>query len=100
MQKENLVPAKEFCVHHHIEINFIYALEEFGLVEIVNEEDDVFIPAEHIGELEKCIRLHNELNINMEGIDVIQRLLKKLEATEDEMNRLRNELRFYQPYHQ
>lgn len=95
MQRENLVRAHEFCIHHRIEISFIYSLQELGLVETVYEDDDVFIPSQHISDLEKCIRLHQELNVNVEGIDVIQHLLKKLEATENEMNRLRNELQFY-----
>jgi hypothetical protein len=99
MQDDSLISANEFCVHHHIEINFIYSLQEFGLVEIINEGENIFIAANHIGELEKYVRLHYELNINMEGIDVIQRLLKKIEATQREMSQLRNQLSFYQPYH-
>lgn len=97
MQKDNLVQANEFCMHHHIEMSFIYSLHEYGLVEIQNEGDEVFIPTDQLCTLEKLVRLHYELDINMEGIDVIQHLLQKLESTQEEMAQLKTQLKFYQP---
>ena len=95
MQEENRVPANELCAHHNIEISFLYSLQEYGLVEITHEGEEVLIPTDQLSELEKFIRLHYELDINLEGIDVIHHLLKKLEATQEEMAQLRNQLKFY-----
>ena len=94
MQEENRIPANEVCAYHNIEIGFIYSLQEYGLVEITDDEE-ALIAADQLSELEKFICLHYELNINLEGIDVIQHLLKKLEATQQEMTSLRNQLKFY-----
>ena len=41
------------------------------------------------------IHLHYELDVNIEGIDVIHHLLKKLEEAQDEIGRLKSKLRFY-----
>lgn len=95
MQKENLIAANELCLQHNIELKFIYLLQEYGLVEVTTIEEDVFIAAHQLRDVEKIIRLHYELNINLEGIDVIHHLLKKLEAAQDEINDLRNQLMFY-----
>jgi len=95
MQEENLIPANEFCLHHNIEINFIYSLQEFGLLEVISTEETVFIPENQLTELEKMVRLHYDLNINMEGIDVIRHLLERIEAAQHELNELKNELRIY-----
>jgi len=96
MQEESLVPANEFCMHHNIEMGFIYSLQEFGLVETTTEGENIFIPAGQLCALEKFVRLHYELDVNMEGIDVIRHLLEKLETTQEEITRLKNQLKFYQ----
>lgn len=95
MQEQNLIPANEFCLHHNIEINFIYSLQEFGLLQVITREESVFIPENQLTELEKMVRLHYDLNINMEGIDVIRHLLERIENAQQELNELKNELRIY-----
>jgi hypothetical protein len=39
--------------------------------------------------------MHYELDINLEGIDVICHLLRRLEATQQEVDQLRHQLKFY-----
>ena len=85
MQKENLIPAGEFCLHHNIELSFIYSLQEYGLIEITTNQEGTFLSANQLNELEKLMRLHYELDINFEGMDAIINLLKKLQATEEEV---------------
>lgn len=95
MQEHELISAKEFCTHHEIEMEFIYSLQEYGLIEVIKNEDDDYLSSDNLIELEKIIRLHYDLNVNMEGIDVILHLLKQLEDAQKEMNELRNQLKFY-----
>jgi hypothetical protein len=95
MQNKSLIPANEFCLHYQVEMNFIYALQEHGLLQTINENDNIYIEVEHVCELEKMIRLHYELNVNIEGVDVILNILKNLEASQKENIRLRNQLNFY-----
>jgi hypothetical protein len=95
MEEKKLIPASEFCIHHRIEINFIHSLQDYGLIEIISEEGNEFLDEEKLSDLEKIVRLHNELHVNMEGIDVALHLLEQLEATHKEIRTLRNQLKFY-----
>ena len=93
--EEQLIPAQEFCIHHHIEMNFIYSLREYGLIDVISNEGNDYLSTEKLNELEKIIRLRYDLDVNMEGIDVIMHLLNQLEAAQQEANELKNQLRFY-----
>jgi hypothetical protein len=94
-QERELIPASEFCLHYHVEMNFIHSLQEYGLLETVVQEENIFIPTARLCELEKLARLHYDLNINMEGIDVILHLLQRLQEAQHEAAGLRNKLRMY-----
>ena len=96
MQKENLIPANEFCLHHNIEISFISSLQDYGLIECIIIDDNPFIAASQLTELEKLLRFHYDLDINLEGIDVIIHLLNRLKSMQEEMAVLKNRLRLYE----
>ena len=96
MELDDLVPANEFCLHHNINISFIQSLQEYGLAEITTIEQSLFIPTEKLMDIEKLVRLHYELDINMEGIDVITQLLHRIEELQDEMKSLKNRLGLYE----
>jgi hypothetical protein len=95
MEEKKLIPASELCLYHKVEISFIHSLQEYGLIEIISEKGNEYLDEEKLSELEKIINLHNELHVNIEGIDVVLHLLEQLEATQGELNRLRNQLKFY-----
>jgi chaperone modulatory protein CbpM len=96
MKTENLVAANEFCVYHHIEYTFIDSLQEAGLVHITLVDNDTYIPESELQKLEKMIRLHNELEINVAGIEAITHLLERFEQLQDHTIRLKNRLRMYE----
>jgi hypothetical protein len=92
--EEQLVPANEFCIHHQVEMNFIYSLRDYGLIDVISNEGNDYLSAEKLNELEKIIRLHYDLDVNMEGIDVILHLLKQLDNAERELGQLKSRLKF------
>jgi len=96
MAQDEMIPAEEFCSHHNIEISFIRSLHEYGLFEITTVESSQFIPVERLTELEKMIRMHYELDINLEGIDVIRHLLKQMENMQQELDTMRNRLKLFE----
>ena len=96
MTSENMIPADDFCLHHNIEVSFIYSLEEYGLIETTVIEGNHFIDPAQLEEVEKLVRLHYDLNINFEGIDVINYLLQQLNKMDHEITELKNKLRFYE----
>ena len=97
MEYTEFVPVTIFCSHHCVEVSFITALQEYNLIEIVHKEKEDYIPVNQLTEAERLVRLHNELNINTEGLDAVFHLLQKMKDMQQEMEILKNRLRFYEP---
>lgn len=95
METEDMILAREFCIHYNIELSLIHALHESGLVEIVEKEEDTFLPLSQIIQLEKLVRLHNEMDINIEGIETISYLLKRINEMQQQISNLNNKLDLY-----
>ena len=96
MESIDMIVLDEFCTSHHVEISFIRSLEEHGLIEIIIVNETLCVPGNELSKLEKIVRLHQELNINPEGIDAINVLLKRIENMQNEITGLRNKLNFYE----
>lgn len=96
MQTPHLVSADEFCVHHQVEYSFISSLQQIGLIEVETVEENLFINSEKLTDLEKFVRLHYDLDINMEGIEAINYLLQRVKDLQDEIVMLRNKLSLYE----
>jgi hypothetical protein len=93
MKTTDLILIQQVCEHHQVEFAFIYRLQELGLVEVVVFEDCEYVSQNQLKDIEKMIRIHNELNINLEGIDVIFHLLQRIENLEQELLYAKNKLR-------
>ncbi len=91
----NFIPAKEFCRHYQIEYAFIFSLQESGLVQVSGPETEPVFDEEELPNVERMVRMHEDLGINIEGIEAIVPLLNRIEKMQDEMNDLRNRLRFF-----
>lgn len=96
MNNEHLIAASEFCASHHIEISFIESLAQHGLVNIVTIGEQLAIPDKQLPSLEKMVRLHYDLDINLEGIETIFHLLERIETLQQEMLSLRQKIGLYE----
>lgn len=92
MKNDELIPAHEFCTCYNIEYAFLDSLEHSGLLTITTIEHQSYIPAEEMHALEKFVRLHYDLDINLAGIETIHHLLGKIESLQKEITSLRNSL--------
>lgn len=96
MNLDNLISINTLCTHYKIEISFLSNLSDFDLIEIITIEQVQYIQQDKINDLEKIIRLHNELGVNMEGIDVVFNMLSKINELENELNSVKNRLGLYE----
>ncbi len=96
MEKEAMIPVNEFCIHYNIELSFIDSLKESGLIDIKNVEEEIVIPLSQLNQLEKIARLYYEMDINLEGIETITYLLKRMNAMQQEIVQLSNKLSVYE----
>ena len=91
----DIIALNDFCSSHQIEVSFIQSLEQHGLVQTVIIDQSICVHVNELPKLERIVRLYQELNINPEGLDVIDHLLKRIEAMQREISELRNRLDFY-----
>ena len=90
------VIADEFCASHQLEISFIHSLTDHGMIETVFVDQSLCIHAEELPRLEQIVRLHRDLDINLEGIEVINDLLQRIEEMQDEIARLNRRLNLFE----
>lgn len=96
MQTEDMIPVDEFCIHHNIELSFIYSLQDSGLVEVTRVEEKFFVPVTQLPDLERLVRLYQDLDINLEGIETITYLLQRMNAMQQQITQLSNRLSLYE----
>lgn len=86
----NLIATTEICTYHNVEYTFINSLGEAGLVDLKVVKKNTYIPETELQKLEKMIRMHHELEINVAGIEAIIHLLDRVEQMQEELRVLRN----------
>lgn len=96
MTSEELIPAREFCTYHHVELSFLQNLHESGLIGMTIREGAVFLSAGELAVVEKFVRWHYELSINPEGIEALAHVLGQVERLLEENRTLRTRLRRYE----
>ena len=96
METEQMIPASEFCIYHNIELSFIYSLKESGLIDITSIEEKIFVPVSQLKHVEKLMRLKEEMDINIEGIETITYLLQRINDMQRHILVLKNKLAFYE----
>ncbi len=89
---ENKITISQFCEIYEIPSDFIESLQKYELIELIRAENTAYIHNEQVAQIEKFMRLHYDLNINFEGLDVIHNLLNQLETLQQEIILLKNKL--------
>lgn len=96
MDNEQLIVVSEFCAGHQIELSFIESLGQHGLITISTVGEQPAISDAQLPLIEKMIRLHYELDINLEGIETIFHLLDRIETLQQEMRTLQKRVGLYE----
>ncbi len=91
-----MIPIRQICTHYNVELTFIQELQEYGLITVITMETEQYLLPDHMQLLEKMIRLHYELEINLEGIEAITHMLQRIETMQGELQELRNKVGFYE----
>ena len=94
---EALIPAHEFFAYYQLDLTFMAALEEQGVLEITTIGPVRYLHSDQLGPLERLIRLHRELAVHVEDLDIVAHLLERLEQVQKRVNQLQNRLVFYEP---
>jgi hypothetical protein len=92
MSQIRFLSIPQLCRHYQLEVNFLEQLIEYGLIETQQVENQACLHDDALPALEKYIRLHYELDINPEGIQVIAQLLERIQRMESELHLLKARL--------
>lgn len=96
MSTEDLIPMELYCQHEELDITFVRALTDRGLIELVIREERSYLAPEQITRLERLARMHFDLDINLEGIEAISHLLERVDRMQQEMRAMEQRLRLYE----
>mgnify|MGYP001297349323 CR=1 FL=1 len=88
-----LIIVSEYCSQNRIEPEFLFSLEEVGLVDFIKRNDEYYLYISQLGDLDRYVRWHYELSIDAEGIDVIQNLMNRINEMQGEISRLKEIIR-------
>ncbi len=90
MENREYILLEDCCSHYSIEASFIMSLNEHGLINLIQTEQSYAIDYEQLSLLEKYTHMHYELDINLEGLEVIRHLLQKIEHLQAEVKSLKS----------
>ncbi|MDO5663980.1 MAG: chaperone modulator CbpM [Bacteroidia bacterium] len=84
------------CIRiYEVEEAFIDSLCELGLIRVSDADNRRFVEYDELEELEQFVRWHNDMDINVEGIEALYHMLSRVKTLQIEIENLRNELQFY-----
>ncbi len=92
----NKISVQQFCLHHDIPQSFIDTLYTFELIELIETKEEKYIQVDSIDRLESLMRIHYDLNVNMEGLDIINNLMSQIQSLKNEVEDLNRRLNFYE----
>ncbi|MXV50165.1 MerR family transcriptional regulator [Pedobacter sp. HMF7647] len=90
-----LITITEFCSHYQLDSGFVNALSDYELIHITRVDEQQFIAEDELYLIEKYTRLHQDLNINVEGIEAVSNLLDKIKSLQREIENLQTRLRLH-----
>jgi len=96
MVNEELIAVHEFCASRNVEISFVNSLSESGILEMITIEETAFISDEQLPELDKLVRFHYDMDINLEGIETIYHLLQQMKTMQKQLSELKGRLSLYE----
>lgn len=92
----DVITIKEYCTYYEVEPDFVEELSDMGLLTIIKQKEEKYIPFEELSQLESYSRMFYDLGINLAGIDAIQNLIVRIKTLQDDLTQLHNRLNFYE----
>lgn len=96
MPTQSLISVREFCVYHQLDLVFVQTLEQHGLIQTIAVEQMLYVEPEQVARLEKFARLHRDLAIHTDDLDIVSNLLDRVDHLQQQITQLQNRLAFYE----
>ena len=96
MSDQDFIPIIELCEHYRLEISFFNKLQDVGLIHVETIQTGNCLHQDELEVLEKIMRIHHDLHVNIEGIDVVLNLLEKVDDLNRELANVKSRLHLYE----
>ena len=83
--KNITISVVQFSQYQQIEPQFVLDLYQNGLVVLHERNQEFFIEEDDLTNVERYIKFHYELGVNLEGLEVINHLLKQIEVLQKQI---------------
>lgn len=88
------ISIKSLASFHNLDENLLLEIVEYEIVPIKRTRSEVMISSEYLDEFERALRLHLDLGVNLQGVDIICRMRNQIREMQDEIARLNRLLEF------
>ena len=95
MSNKDILKLEKFCELYEVPTSFVDSLNQFELIHLTTIDEELYINNEELPVIERFIRLHYDLDVNVEGLDVINNLVEKISNLQKQIIQLENELIYY-----
>lgn len=96
MKKESYILIQHFCETTEVDPKFIEQLFELELLQPIEENEPPAFLKKELPILERMVRLHYDLDINLEGLQVIAHMREKMIRMQEELLVLERKLKRYE----
>ncbi|SKA30254.1 MerR HTH family regulatory protein [Chitinophaga eiseniae] len=95
MENTDKLTVEQCSQHYNIATSFLFDLDDHGLIVLMREEQSTYLHYDQLPLLEKYMRLHFDLLINMEGLEAVSHLLERVQLLQTTIRRLGGEVPCY-----
>ncbi len=95
---ENYITIKKLAQFHNINEALLLDLAQAGVLEIHIVNSEPCAAHNQLEKYERAIRLHRDLGVNKEGVEIIMEMRDKMEALQKELNELKRKLSKYDEF--
>ena len=92
------ITIEEFADFHQVTTTLIREFADFGLIRTTRVEQQFCIDPDNLERCERAIRMHKELGVNKEGIEIILDMREKHAEMQRELMQLRHQLKKYEAH--
>jgi chaperone modulatory protein CbpM len=86
------IPIEDFSAQCELELHLLKEFADFGLISVHMIEERECLNVDDVDEIERLVRLHKDLNINKEGIDIIVKMRQEILSLSNELESTRYKL--------
>ena len=83
---KNYITIKELAAFHEIDEGYLMEFIHFGIISVKKQKTNLEIHLDDVEELERAIRLRRDLEVNLQGVDIICRLRTRIVELQRELS--------------